>query len=967
MNNFEDLKGLLSCEVYTDKSTLTLYATDASAYKELPLAVVYPNNKQDIVKLVKYAYQNNLNLIPRGGGTSLAGQVVGRGIVVDVSKNMNKILELNEAEKWARVQPGIVLTELNRQLVETGLFFGPETSSANRVTLGGMVGNNASGLHLPAYGDTRTNLISVNAILSDGSEVVFCELTKEEFDAKTKQTDLEGNIYNVFNSILSSAENQKIILENSPSLKVVKRNTGYALEKLIKTNVFSQEKEKFNLAKIIAGSEGTLVFITEIKIQLAPLPPRHKALVCIHFDNLHDVFKANLIALKYKPSAVELMDKTILDLTKDNIEQRKNRFFIKGEPATLLLVELNNDQKNIIEEQAQKLETEMRAAGFGYHFAVVWNAKTKNVWNLRKAGLGILSNMPGDARPVSLVEDTAVDVEVLPDYIDEFSKIMEKHNLSCVYHAHIGSGELHLRPVLNLKNPKDVELFHTVAVEVAHLVKKYRGSLSGEHGDGRLRGEFIPLIFGETVYNFFKEIKKAFDPKNIFNQGKIVNTPPMHTSLRYDTSKPTPNISALYDFSNVGGYMRAVEKCNGSGDCRKSQFAGGAMCPSFQATKNERNSTRARANTLREFITNSQKSNIFDHQEIYNILSTCLSCKACKSECPSNVDITKLKAEFLQQYYKSNRIPLRTLIIANFPKINKILSLTPNLSNFMMNSFFGKTFARQIGFSRYRAIPAVQKSLNRQAKPIIKNDKNQKKIYLFNDEFTNYNDSDIGLKCILLLQKLGYKVLVTSHLESGRTYLSKGMIKKAKKIINKNLKLLENLISEKNPLVGVEPSAILTFRDESLDLALPELKSTAQKIAKNSFLFDEFIINEIEKGNISPEQFTQKSKTIKLHGHCYQKALASTQSTIKMLSFPKNYEVEEIPSGCCGMAGAFGYEKEHYELSMSVGELVLFPAIRQTNADVEIAAAGTSCRHQIKSGTNRDAKHPIEILYEALI
>ena len=518
----------------------------------------------------------------------------------------------------------------------------------------------------------------------------------------------------------------------------------------------------------------------------------------------------------------------------------------------------------------------------------------------------------------------------------------------------------------------DVGLFHAIAFKVAKLIKKYRGSLSGEHGDGRLRGEFISLIYGEKVYGFFKEIKSIFDQNNVFNPGKIIDTPPMNTSLRYTPStKETKPIDTFFDFSQVGGYLRAVEKCNGSGDCRKSEIEAGTMCPSFQATRNEWNSTRARANVLREFISNSNKSNVFNHNEIYEILDTCLSCKACKSECPSGVDLTKLKAEFLQHYYESHRIPLRTKLIANFPKLNKIMAIMPKFSNFVSNSKFSKYFTNKIGFSKQRSIPKVYKPLNKWYKKHQKNTSNQnnknKIVYLFNDEFTNLNDPEIGIKAIILLEKLGYNVIIPTHIESGRTYLSKGMVKKAKKIINKNLLMLKDIISADTPLIGIEPSAILTFRDESIDLANTELKITAQKIAKNSMLIDEFIAKKIENGEISQDLFTDKYLKIKLHGHCYQKALASTEPTKKMLSFPKNYEVEEIPSGCCGMAGSFGYEKEHYELSMKVGELILIPAVRDTQKNEGIAAPGTSCRQHIEHGTNKKTKHPVEILYEALI
>ncbi len=946
-----------------------MYSTDASVYKEMPLAVVYPENKNDIINLINYCRKSNLNIIPRGGGTSLAGQVVGKGIIVDISKKYNKIIEINEQEKWALVEPGVILSDLNRMLESKNLFFGPETSSANRVTMGGMVGNNASGLHLLVYGDTRSKLLSVKALLSDATEVVFEEISQQEFRKKLLLQNTEGAIYRKIDQILSSEVNRNEIKENCPSENVKKRNTGYAIEYLMNTEIFdSQSTEKFNLSKIIAGSEGTLAFITEIKIELSDLPPKNKALVCVHFNKLEDSFKANLIALKYSPAAVEIMDKTILDLTKGNIEQNKNRFFIKEDPAALMFVEFVNEDTKKITDICKEMENEMRKAGFGYHFEVVWGNDIKKVWNLRKAGLGVLSNMPGDARPVSLVEDTAVDVNVLPEYLAEFDGIMKKYNLTCVYHAHIGSGELHLRPVLNLKLKNDVELFHTVALEVAYLVKKFRGSLSGEHGDGRLRGEFLPLMFGDKVYGFFREIKNVFDPENIFNRGKIIDTPPMNSFLRYEPDKKTPEIKTYFDFSDVGGYMRAVEKCNGSADCRKSEFAGGTMCPSFQATRNEWNSTRARANTLREFISSSKKLNKFNHKEIYRILSTCLSCKACKSECPSNVDITKIKAEFLQHYYKSHIIPLRTRIIANFPVINNLLSIAPNLSNYLLKSAIGKFFARLLGFAKQRQIPEVNLSLTKSYSKIQNKSKNSVNgtVYLFNDEFTNYNDTDIGIKAILLLEKLGYDVKIIKHKYSGRTYLSKGLVKKAKKIINQNLLIFKDIISEKIPLIGIEPSAILTFRDESIDLAYPKLKETAKKMSKSCLLFDEFIVKEAEAGRIKPQQFTDKPKNIKIHGHCYQKALASVDTVKKMLSLPVNYQVVEIPSGCCGMAGAFGYEKENYDLSMKVGELVLFPEIRKTETETEIVASGTSCRHQIQHGTGRVAKHQIEVLFDAL-
>jgi Fe-S oxidoreductase len=545
---------------------------------------------------------------------------------------------------------------------------------------------------------------------------------------------------------------------------------------------------------------------------------------------------------------------------------------------------------------------------------------------------------------------------------------LAKYGKSCVYYAHIATGELHLRPVLNLKDPGDVELFYTIARETALLVKKYKGSLSGEHGDGRLRGEFIPLMIGEHNYQLLIQIKQTWDPENIFNPNKIVDTPRMNTSLRYIPGKQSREINTIFDFSHDQGILRAAEKCNGSADCRKTEISGGTMCPSYMATRNEKHTTRARANILREFLTNSEKLNPFNHTEIYEVMDLCLSCKACKSECPSSVDVAKLKAEFLQHYYDSNGVPIRSRIIANIASINKFGSIFPSLTNFFMtNKLIAPLLMKSIGFEPGRSMPLLYKTTL--DKWFNKHRISQKgpfpngKVFLFNDEFTRFNDTEIGIKSILLLNKLGYEVIIPNHLVSGRTFLSKGLLRKAKKIANHNIRMLKQM---DGPVIGIEPSAILSFRDEYPELANQDLLIDAKKLAERTFTIEEFLRLEFDKGNISPGQFTMDSTEILYHGHCQQKAIASTAQALKILAIPDGYTVKEIPSGCCGMAGSFGYEKEHYEVSMKVGELVLFPAVRKAKDTTLIAASGTSCRHQIKDGTGKKALHPVEILYNAL-
>ncbi len=969
-NIFQKLQNSLDGELFSDSIHRIIYSTDASAYKEKPLAVAYPKNEDDIKKIILFARDNKLSVIPRASGTSLAGQVVGSGIVIDVSRHLTQIIEFNQEKNWIKVQPGIVLDELNKFLEPFDLYFGPETSTSNRCMIGGMVGNNACGSHSIIYGSTRDHLLAIKALLSDGSPVEFQSLSNYEFERKCEGNTLENKLYQSIKEILSNTENQTEIRAQYPDKELHRRNTGYAIDLLLDSAPFTPSEKPFNFCKIIAGSEGTLAIVTEIKLNLVPLPPKTKAVVAVHFKLLKDALKANLIALKYHPGAVELMDKTILDLTKGNIEQQKNRFFLEGDPGAILIIEFARNTKEEINELVSGLETEMKSLGYGYHFPVIWDKNISKVWNLRKSGLGVLSNMKGDSKPVSLIEDTAENVEKLPYYIEDFDRIIAGYNLSCVYHAHIGSGELHLRPVLNLKNPEHVKIFRSLAFDVARLVKKYNGSLSGEHGDGRLRGELIPVMIGEKNYRLLQQIKNAWDPHYILNPGKITDTPAMNTSLRYVAGFKERPIKTIFDFSNDGGILRSVEKCNGAGDCRKSEIIGGLMCPSYMATRDERNTTRARANVLREFLTNSLKENQFNHKEIYNIMDLCLSCKGCKSECPSNVDMTKLKAEFLQHWYDDNGIPIRTWLIANISKINKLGAIFPSFTNFFLKR---SKISSILGFAKERTLPLLARqtltswySNNYKTELEKLSSEPTKTVYLFNDEFTNYNDPHIGKAAVKLLLRLGYNVIIPKHFESGRTFLSKGLIRKARQIAEKNIKLLSNIITSETPLIGIEPSAILAFRDEYPDLVNISLRDASLKLAKNSFLIDEFLVMEKNSGRLNPDIFKKTKESIKLHCHCQQKVIASSEPTILMLSFPENYMVSEIPSGCCGMAGSFGYEKEHYDISVKIGELILFKEVRKLPKDTIIAAQGTSCRHQIEDGTKRKALHPVEILYNAL-
>lgn len=958
----------LNGELFFDDLWRNIYATDASVYRTIPTAVAYPKDKGDIIKLINFAKQNNTSLIPRTAGTSLAGQVVGDGIVVDVSKYFTEIIALNVEEKTVRVQPGVIRDDLNRYLEPYGLFFGPNTSTSNRCMIGGMVGNNSSGTTSIKYGVTRDKVKQINTILSDGSEAVFSELQKKEFMEKLELDSLEGEIYRSLYKELGPKEVHQQILENFPKPEIHRRSTGYAIDALLPTSVFSDRDVNINLKDLLTGSEGTLAFTTEITLQLDDLPPKKAVMIAAHFESVEKCLKAVVPAMQHSLFTCEMMDKVILDCTKNSIKYRDNRFFIEGDPAAILMLEMrSNDEQELTDQTAELLKT-LESSGLCYALPVLRNEAIDMALELRKAGLGLLGNMVGDKKSVACIEDTAVAVEDLSDYIEDFSRLMDKYNQNAVYYAHAGAGELHLRPILNLKDKEDVVLFRKITEDVASLVKSYGGSMSGEHGDGRLRAEFIEQMIGTENYQILKRIKTTFDPQNILNPGKIISAVPMDEFLRYKPGRKEPEISTLMDFSDSMGILRAAENCNGSGDCRKSVEAGGTMCPSYRATKNEKDTTRARANALREFLTNSEKKNKFNHKELKEVLDLCISCKGCKSECPSNVDMAAYKAEFEYQYQKENGSSLRTKSFAYNTYLNQAGSLMPSISNAVFRNKLSSRFLKKsLGIAPQRNLPQLSsKTLTAHFKKLKQQvNKPIKKVYLFNDEFTNYLESEIGVAAIKLLNGLNYEVEIIKHPESGRTFISKGFLEQAKKKANQNIALFKDLVSEESPLLGIEPSAILTFRDEYLRLA--DNKEEAEKLAKNSLLIDEFIKKEIMLGNITADSFTSEKRKIKLHGHCHQKAISNIENTFAMLNLPQNFQVTIIPSGCCGMAGSFGYEEEHYEVSMQIGEQTLFPAVRKAQEDTLIAAPGTSCRHQIADGTGRKALHPVQIMAEALL
>ncbi len=969
---------------YTDSLHKIAYATDASVYREIPYGVAYPETIEDIQELMRMARERNTHLIPRAGGTSIAGQVVGNGIVVDISKHWNHIIEINQEDKWARVEPGVVRDEMNIALKPYGLFFSPETSTSNRCCIGGMFGNNSCGTHSLVYGSIRQHVIACKGILSDGTL----------FD--TEKIDRTNSLlYKILTQLETWASDDKIcklIEENYPDKSLQRRSCGYAIDEAIEMVL---KNPGLALCKLLAGSEGTLAFITEIKVSLDLLPPKEIMVVCGHCDTLDKSFEANLVALKHHPTAIELMDGDILELSKGNAEQQKNKIFVEGDPAALLIIELRADTREELDKQAKSLEKDLLESGLVYLNTRVYGADVVKVWALRKSGLGILGGMKGDAKPMGVIEDTAVAPKYMPAYMKDFQEMTHRLGANVVYYGHISTGELHLRPIINLKTKEGQILFRNLATETARLVKKHRGSISGEHGDGRLRGEFIKMLYDDETYELMRQVKQCWDPEGMFNLHKIVDTLPMDSMLRFDidqhydieirlgSDKTYFNWKAAFDEcttpgatgakSQMNALMCSIEQCNGAGDCRKSNLIGGTLCPAYKVTGDELKTTRARANVIREILTRGG-----DYAQVKEELDSCLACKGCKSECPSNVDMTRLRAEVLQHYYDEHGIPFRSFMVSRMAQIEQLGSLARPIYNFfakwspssyLIKKIIRFSTERQIPtLSRYsmRKLVAKEQALYRIARP-------KKKVYLFADEFTNLQEAELGLTFAKLMMRLGYKIEIPKHVESGRAAISKGCLKYAKKFAVKNVELLKGKVSKSHPLIGIEPSCILSFRDEYPDLVPSYMRKEALDLAKNCLLYDEFLMKEISEGNISVDDFKDVKMEIWLHGHCHQKALVGVDKTAKALDILlSGAKVNVIPSGCCGMAGSFGYEKENYKTSLAIGEMILFPIVRKamsTNiSDIPtiVTAPGISCRQQILDGTGVKAVHPIEVLYKML-
>ncbi|HET6780522.1 MAG TPA: FAD-linked oxidase C-terminal domain-containing protein, partial [bacterium] len=940
------LRDVVHGEVRFDSFSRVLYSTDASIYQIMPVGVVIPRDEEDIVAALRIAAEERVPVLPRGGGTSLAGQSIGPAIILDCSKYMDRLLELNPAGPWARVQPGVVQDELNIEARQYDLRLGPDTATSNRATLGGMTGNNSAGARSIVYGKMVDHTLEIRTLCMDGTELRLQPLSGDDAKKKLSSTGREGEIYRTVSSVVDA--NRGEIDRRFP--KILRRVSGYNLDALL--------ADPTDLRKLIVGSEGTLGIVTEMKVRLVPRP-HHSVLNVVHFADLFEALEATQIILQFNPSAVELIDRMVLEMTRAQLEHARRMTFVQGDPDALLLVEFSGQDRDELQSRLAAMEAALRSAGKGYAFTQAHSpADQENIWRVRRAGQGLLQGMKGDSKPITFVEDTAVAPDRLAPYMRKFKALLDHHGVRAAFYAHASVGCIHVRPLINLKDRRDIEKMKVIAPAVGELVIEFGGAMSGEHGDGLVRSWFVERFFGPQIYRAFTEVKRAFDPFGLMNPGKIVNGPPIDSSLRYGSAYQTIPVRTHFDWSKDGGFARSVELCSGLGACRKK--TDGTMCPSYMVTREEEHSTRGRANLLRAVLSGQLPPEELTGRRLYEALDLCLECKGCKAECPASVDMAKLKYEFLAHYHEVHGIPLGTRLFGNFRSLARWGSATAPLSNWAARSAPMRwVLDRATGIDARRRLPPFakpnflqwwHKHANGQARK--RASPTRGRVALFPDTFMIYNYPEIGKAAVELLERLGYDVILAEAGCCGRTMISKGMIGAAKKAARRNVEALLPLAEQGIPIVGCEPSCILTFRDETPDLVAGK---EAQTVAKHALLIDEFLAAEHERAPLQLRGQASGS-TVLFHGHCHQKAIAGTASARNVLS-AAGFNVEEVDSGCCGMAGSFGFEKEHYDVSMAVGERRLLPAVRSKPASVPVVAMGVSCRQQIAHGTGRKALH----------
>jgi FAD/FMN-containing dehydrogenase/Fe-S oxidoreductase len=951
----DHLRKHTQAEVRFDSASRKLYSTDASIYQIEPLGVVLPRSVQDLVALVQVAAEMRLSLTPRGGGTSLSGQSIGPGVVVDCSKYLNRILEIDPATRTALVEPGVVLDQLNREVGKHDLLFGPEVSTSSRANLGGMIGNNSAGSRSIVYGKTSDHVRRLRVVLIDGSEHDLTPLSSTAWDEAAAREGKLAGIYRKVGEIVR--ENAGEIRQRFPRL--LRRVSGYNLDVLADLLVpGGVAPVGVGLHRLLIGSEGTLGFTTQAELNLLPRP-KYRGLLIPQFATLADAMAALAACLEYAPSAVEIMDHLLLKLARDSRTYRDAVGFLQGDPEAIFMVEFSSDERGDVMDRIDKLKVRLQGAvGVVAMTTAIEAAERDPLWNLRRSSMPLLYSLPGKRKPITFVEDPAVSPEKLPEFVARFRALLRKHGTDGAFYGHASVGCLHIRPLINLKDQTEVATMRRITEEVCDLVLEYKGSLSGEHGDGLVRSEWNKKMFGDVIYNAFRAVKAAFDPDRLLNPGKIVDAAPMTENLRYFPGYAPIELPVVFDYSAQDGFAGAVEMCNGNGVCRKTQ--GGAMCPSFRATRDEADSTRGRANILRHALASDNPMRDLRGREVEGVFDLCLQCKTCKTECPTKVDIAKIKSEFLQMHYAGRPRPLGHWFMLAMPWLNWLGSPVAPLVNWVQDrSLFRWLLEKTAGIDRRRSLPHLHRQHFRRwfrsHKPHADTGK-KGRVLLLDDCFTTYHEPSIGTAAVTLLERAGYRVELMG-ICCGRIHISKGFLYKARSMVHAQAEKIARRSADGTPILGMEPSCLLTLNDE-----WPELYPSpeTQAIAGRARLADAWLAEQVAAGQVSLP-LTPRSEVCVLHAHCHQKALTGPAGSAAALRLVPALDVRVLDTTCCGMAGSFGYESQHYDLSVQIAELSVLPALRAAPEAV-VAATGTSCRHQIKDLASRRALHPLEVL-----
>jgi FAD/FMN-containing dehydrogenase/Fe-S oxidoreductase len=968
-----DLAHAMQGEVCFDPYSRILYSTDASIYQIEPLGVVFPRDRDDVQAAVEITRRYRVPLVPRGGGSSLAGQAIGPGLVIDFNRHMHHIIDIDPEAGWVRAEPGVVCDQLNAALRPHGLMFAPDPASSNRATVGGMLGNNAAGAHSLRYGMTADHVLEVDAFLADGTSVRLGPQAPDELATLRTGVGRLGQIYRGLARLVEQHETD--IRKRFP--RTWRRASGYSLNYLIPPHGFTATRPSgwpadkpyprahgFNPAQLLAGSEGTLAIVTEARLNCTPRPAC-TGLSVLSFDSVVAATEATPAILETDPAAVELIDAVLIRLTRAMPAFARQLTFVHGDPAALLVVEHVGDIDQDVTAHMDRLEAHLRRSGIRLS-APIDRAQTAqsqaSVWAVRRVGLGLLNSLRSPLKPAAFMEDVAVPVEHLGRYVRAIEALFAQHGTHASIYAHASAGCLHIRPVLDLKTVAGVAAMRALAEAVLEIVISLGGAMSGEHGDGLSRSAWNRRLFGDTLYDLFGAVKDLFDPDRRLNPGKVVGGPEMTSNLRYGPAYRATDIDTHLSFSREGGFTAAVEQCNGAGVCLK---ADGTMCPSYMATRDEEHSTRGRANALRAALSGRLHPAELTSRRMHAVLDLCIECKACKAECPSGVDMAKIKYEWLAQYHAAHGTPLRARLFGHVHRLWQLSQpFSPLVNRVASLGTVRRATGHLLGIAAERRLPTLSRQTFRQqarAKQGLGDDR--RRIALFADTFTNFSEPHIGLAALKVLESAGFDVVVPDHTCCGRTMLSKGLLNDARQAAQRNISALAPLAARGIPILGLEPSCLLTLRDEYPDL-LPG-NEDARLVASHTHLIEEFLVALAAQGQLQLQWNRRNDQNILLHPHCHQSALAGTGPIVESLQLP-GWQVQLTNAGCCGLAGSFGYEAEHYALSMTIGEGRLFPAVRSTGADVLLAASGTSCRQQIAHGTGRQAQHPIELLADAL-